>query len=82
MTADEIKKKFIAEGRTISGWARANGFAPPSVYRVLNGYDLGVRGQAHEIAVLIGLKPQPIDATDPSAGPVARAESEVGASRQ
>lgn len=60
MTADQIKKRFVSEGRTISSWARDNGYSPPAVYRVLNGYERGVRGTAHEIAVKLGLKPSPV----------------------
>ena len=59
MTADQIKEKFRSEGKTFSGWAREHGYAPIRVIRVLNGFDKGHYGQAHEIAVKLGLKPAP-----------------------
>lgn len=59
MTADQIKARFRSEGRTFSAWAREHGYTPHKVIRVLNGFDKGHYGQAHEIAVALGLKPQP-----------------------
>ncbi|MGP8438118.1 DNA-binding protein [Paraburkholderia fungorum] len=59
MTADQIKAKFRREGKTFSGWAREHGYTPIRVIRVLNGFDKGHYGQAHEIAVKLGLKPAP-----------------------
>ena len=59
MTPDQIKEKFRMRGLTISQWARDNGYKPTKVIRVLNGFDKGHYGQAHEIAVKLGLKPAP-----------------------
>lgn len=56
MTADEIKAKFRAEGRTVTKWALDNGYRRNAVYRVLNGFDKAHYGNAHEIAVKLGLK--------------------------
>lgn len=58
MTPDQIKQKFRSEGKTFSGWAREHGYRPNKVIRVLNGLDKGNYGQAHEIAVRLGLKPK------------------------
>lgn len=57
MTPDQIKHKFRQEGRTFSQWARDHGYPEYKVLRVLNGFEKGHYGQAHEIAVKLGLKP-------------------------
>jgi gp16 family phage-associated protein len=56
MTAEQIKKRFRQKGQTFSAWARAHGYKPNKVIRVLNGFDKGHYGQAHEIAQKLGLK--------------------------
>ncbi len=58
MTADQIKARFRREGKTFSAWAREHNYRPTQVIRVLNGFDKGHYGKAHEIAVKLGLKPQ------------------------
>lgn len=62
MTPDQIKTKFRMRGQTISQWARDHGYKPAKVIRVLNGFDKGNYGQAHEIAVKLGMKPQASEA--------------------
>ena len=57
MTPDQVKKSFRLRGQTFSDWARNNGYPPNKVLRVLNGFDKGHYGKAHEIAVKLGLKP-------------------------
>lgn len=64
MTPDQIRKDFRARGMTFSDWARKHGFKPQAVHRLLNGYEKGHYGQAHEIAVKLGLKPQVDSATN------------------
>jgi gp16 family phage-associated protein len=59
MTPAQIKQKFRREGRTFSAWAREHGYSPNKVVRLINGFDKGHYGQAHEIAVKLGLKPAP-----------------------
>lgn len=56
MTADQVKAKFLREGRTFSAWAIERGYAPQKVYLVLNGQLKATRGKGHEIAVALGLK--------------------------
>lgn len=46
-------------GTSVAEWARARGFAPALVYRVLRGETKARRGQTHEIAVALGLKRPP-----------------------
>lgn len=55
-TPDEVRAEFLAEGLTISDWARRNGYKPRDVSLVLNGQIKGRYGRGHEIAVKLGLK--------------------------
>ena len=57
MTPEQIKKNFRQQGITITQWAKENGYTRHAVYRVLNGFDKAYYGNAHEIAVKLGLKP-------------------------
>jgi gp16 family phage-associated protein len=57
MTPEQIKIRFRQQGKTFSGWAREHGYSPQKVIRVLNGFDKGHYGVAHEIAVKLGMKP-------------------------
>lgn len=59
MTPEQVKTKFQREGKTFTHWAAEHGYPRNAVYRVLNGTDKAVYGRAHEIAVKLGLKPQP-----------------------
>jgi gp16 family phage-associated protein len=56
---EQIKAEFQAKGITISGWARDRGYTPREVSLVLNGIIKGRYGKAHEIAVSLGIKPNP-----------------------
>lgn len=55
-TAEQVKAGFKKAGTTVTEWAVANGFSPNSVYQVLNGFSKGHYGQAHDIAVALGMK--------------------------
>ncbi|MGD9924332.1 MAG: DNA-binding protein [Variibacter sp.] len=55
----QVKARFGAEGVSIAAWARAQGFNTLTVYRVLAGRVKGTRGEAHKIAVALGLKKEP-----------------------
>ena len=56
MTTDQVKANFAKNGKTFAGWARENGFQPSTVIAVINGVNKGRHGQAHEVAVALGLK--------------------------
>nr|MCP5016075.1 DNA-binding protein [Ketobacter sp.] len=56
LTPNDIREKFQADGITITQWANENGYKRHAVYRVLGGFDKAHYGQAHEIAVKLGLK--------------------------
>lgn len=59
MTPQQIKEQFRARGESVGQWADAHGFPRDMVYRVLNGRSPAWRGRAHEVAVALGLKPDP-----------------------
>jgi len=55
-TADEVRQELAQRGIAVSEWARQMGYSPGLVHQVLAGRLKCVRGQAHEIAVILGLK--------------------------
>lgn len=57
MTPNQVKKRFQDQGKSIAHWADQHGFARPQVYDVINGRSPCLRGKAHDIAVLLGIKP-------------------------
>ena len=63
MTPQQRKQQFINRGESVSAWAIQNGLEVPkdlaAVYRVLNGQSPARRGKHHEIAVKLGIKPNP-----------------------
>lgn len=59
MTPEEVKAAFRQRGETFTDWAKEHGYRLNHVYRILNGIEKGTRGKGHEIAVKLGLKPQP-----------------------
>lgn len=64
MTPQQVKAQFHAKGIPVSSWADENGFRRSDVYRVLNGFSACKRGLQHEIAVKLGLKPDPSKTPD------------------
>jgi len=55
-TPEEIRREFAVRGIAVSSWAREMGFSPGLVHQVLAGRLRCVRGQAHQVAVVLGLK--------------------------
>ena len=55
-TAEEVRRELAKRGIPVSAWARAMGYSPGLVYQVLAGRLRCVRGQAHQVAVVLGLK--------------------------
>jgi len=51
-----IRQAFDEAGVSISEWAIEHGFRRESVYAVLSGRSKARRGEAHRIAVALGLK--------------------------
>ncbi|KAF1692726.1 DNA-binding protein [Pseudoxanthomonas jiangsuensis] len=57
LTPEQVKERLRLQGKTTTQWAAEHGFTRNEVYRVLNGQAKAHYGKAHEIAVLLGLKP-------------------------
>jgi len=58
------RELFEITGISVAEWARVRGFSTGLVYQVLDGRRKCMRGQSHQIAVALGLKPgvsMPID---------------------
>lgn len=55
-TPEEVRAEFQRKGVSIASWATANNLNVNMVFEVLSGRKKGIRGQAHKIAVLLGLK--------------------------
>jgi gp16 family phage-associated protein len=56
-TREEVLAAFEAQGLSVTEWAAAHGFRREDVYAVLGGRTRGRRGEAHRIAVALGIKP-------------------------
>lgn len=56
MTTEEVKESFNQRGVTFADWAKEHNFSYRSVINVMNGANKGRRGEAHRIAVALGLK--------------------------
>ena len=61
-----VRSDFFARGLSIAAWSREHGFAPNAVYRVLSGQSLAMRGNAHRIAVALGVKVEPSREAQPA----------------
>ncbi|MDR1351466.1 MAG: DNA-binding protein [Zoogloeaceae bacterium] len=59
MTPSEVRGKFNSRGETIRSWALRHHIDVGCAYRLLNGRSVGIRGKTHEVAVALGLKPNP-----------------------
>ncbi|PPD34926.1 MAG: DNA-binding protein [Methylomonas sp.] len=56
MTPEQAKQKLINNGITAVDYARENGFNYRTVVCVLNGTNKGRSGEAHRVAVALGIK--------------------------
>jgi gp16 family phage-associated protein len=54
---EAARAAFYDRGEDVASWARARGFRPANVYRVLSGQSKAKRGEGHRIAIALGLKP-------------------------
>ena len=55
-TGQEVKDEFARCGLSVRSWAEANGFKKEDVYAVLDGRNKAKYGNAHAIAVALGMK--------------------------
>lgn len=56
---EQVKAAFVARGESVASWARRNGFETVTARRVLAGELEGRYGEAHRVAVALGLKAAP-----------------------
>lgn len=77
-TPQQVRREFDEAGISIGSWAKANGFQRERVYSVLDGRNKAKYGEAHKIAVALGLKKGSIGATPTEFLPV-RAHAVAGA---
>ena len=56
LTPDERRALFVAQGQTVTQWAAAHGYPRNKVYQVLGGHLRAKWGEAHRIAVDLGIK--------------------------
>lgn len=52
----EAREQLIRQGMTVRQWARQHGVHEKTVYEVLAGRKRGLYGEAHKVAVLLGIK--------------------------
>lgn len=52
-----VKNEFALRGESVADWARTRRFNAAMVYSILNGRIKCKRGEAHRIAIELGLKP-------------------------
>ena len=60
-TRAQVREEFASKGWSISAWARDNGYSPNMVIAIITDDDRNprlkcLRGDAHNIAVELGLK--------------------------
>lgn len=59
ISGDEVRRQLRQEGMTIPDWAREHGFPVRTVRAVIYGHNKGHYGQAHLVAVALGMKDKP-----------------------
>ncbi|GFM58850.1 DNA-binding protein [Pseudomonas cichorii] len=55
-TAAQAKAWLEQQGKSVQEFARENNIDPATTYQVLAGRKKGRRGEAHKVAVLLGMK--------------------------
>ena len=55
-TAEQVQREFREAGISVAEWARVHGFDRNAVVDVLRGHRQGNFGEAHRVAVALGLK--------------------------
>ena len=58
---DHKRAELRLQGVNVSAWAAERGFSKEMVYAVLHGRTKAYRGQAHQIARCLGLKPAVVE---------------------
>lgn len=55
-TAAQARAWLDHQGKSVQEFAREHGVDPATTYQVLSGRKKGRRGEAHKVAVLLGMK--------------------------
>ncbi|SHM63665.1 phage-associated protein, BcepMu gp16 family [Pseudomonas asturiensis] len=55
-TAAQAKAWLEQQGKSVQEFARENSIDPATTYQILAGRKKGKRGEAHKVAVLLGMK--------------------------
>lgn len=55
-TLSQVKQEFIFKGESVTAWAYKHSFKPENVKKVIQGKSKCLRGEAHNIAVTLGIK--------------------------
>jgi gp16 family phage-associated protein len=55
-TAAQAKAWLEEQGKSVQEFARENNVDPATTYQILSGRKKGRRGEAHRVAVLLGMK--------------------------
>lgn len=63
--AQEALNKLRQAGISVPAWARANGFSVETTKAVVFGHSKGIRGEAHRVAVALGIKAGARTAVEP-----------------
>lgn len=58
-TREQVTEELRKRGKTIPQVAKELGFPVRAVQAVIYGHNKGYRGQAHEIAIALGMKEKP-----------------------
>lgn len=61
LTRKQAKAQLVAKGLTVRQWAQDNGFHERTVYEVLRGAKKGLYGDAHRVAVALGIKQEVLE---------------------
>lgn len=61
----QARSRLALAGLTVADWATKNGFKTKTVYQVLSGDRMAIRGDSLRIAIALGLRPDP-DSPAPS----------------
>ncbi|RMO67346.1 DNA-binding protein [Pseudomonas syringae group genomosp. 3] len=63
-TSAQAKAWLDQQGKSVQEFARENSIDPATTYQVLAGRKKGRRGEAHKVAVLLGMKIGTIPTTE------------------
>lgn len=60
------RDRLVAQGVSVQDWAKKHKVKASTVYAVLNGQHQCLRGKAHRVAVLLGIKADPESPANPA----------------